>query len=383
MKILQFQGQAFSSLHRKNNATPALQLWFLLPTKLFTMFSLTVDYDKLENGLKVTASRAASAASKRAEEVRLAQNDIAALLAQKRVEKAKMLAENSILQEYYHEIFNLVEVMCLTLLEHIDEFRNDEDIRTKVRVEQAVHSLIWATPRMIHELPSLKIVAEQMLLRFGKQYFDVCLSNKSNKVNEIMVCRLAPSTFKSTTLIRYLAEIARIRNIPFDPDKSLLKDDEKEFSDSFLLDFTKLQSEKEFRLYIPLWSLVRMPEDGIELSKKERIRRDFAEKHLFPLMRKSAVDKEFFKQASMLFYELLVKQEPLLNEEYNKNPADILHVICTTILHYTDSFVFNPNYGAFDDTPRIQRRPDKRIRIVETQEHRILLKHFRNMLRRR
>ncbi|XP_003372436.1 sodium/potassium-transporting ATPase subunit beta-1-interacting protein 3 [Trichinella spiralis] len=290
------------------------------------MFSLTVDYDKLENGLKVTASRAASAASKRAEEVRLAQNDIAALLAQKRVEKAKMLAENSILQEYYHEIFNLVEVMCLTLLEHIDEFRNDEDIRTKVRVEQAVHSLIWATPRMIHELPSLKIVAEQMLLRFGKQYFDVCLSNKSNKVNEIMVCRLAPSTFKSTTLIRYLAEIARIRNIPFDPDKSLLKDDEKEFSDSFLLDFTKLQSEK---------------------------------------------------------YELLVKQEPLLNEEYNKNPADILHVICTTILHYTDSFVFNPNYGAFDDTPRIQRRPDKRIRIVETQEHRILLKHFRNMLRRR
>ncbi|KAL1238357.1 IST1 [Trichinella spiralis] len=213
-----------------------------------------------------------------------------------------------------------LEVMCLTLLEHIDEFRNDEDIRTKVRVEQAVHSLIWATPRMIHELPSLKIVAEQMLLRFGKQYFDVCLSNKSNKVNEIMVCRLAPSTFKSTTLIRYLAEIARIRNIPFDPDKSLLKDDEKEFSDSFLLDFTKLQSEKEFRLYIPLWSLVRMPEDGIELSKKERIRRDFAEKHLFPLMRKSAVDKEFFKQ-----YELLVKQEPLLNEEYNKNPADILH----------------------------------------------------------
>ncbi|KRX16228.1 IST1 -like protein [Trichinella nelsoni] len=369
MKILQFQGQAFSSLHRKNNATPALQLWFLLPTKLFTMFSLTVDYDKLESGLKVTASRAASAASKRAEEVRLAQNDIAALLAQKRVEKAKMLAENSILQEYYLEIFNLVEVLCLTLLEHIDEFRNDEDLRTKARVEQAVHSLIWATPRMIHELPSLKIIAEQMLLRFGKQYFDVCLSNKSNKVNEIMLCRLAPPTFKSTTLIRYLAQIARIRNIPFDPDTSYLKDDEKELSDSFLFDFGKLQSEREFRLYIPLWSMVRMPEDGIELSKQERIKRDFAEKHLFPLMRKSA-------------YELLVKQEPLLNEEYNNNPSDILHVICTTILHYTDSFVFNPNYGAFDDTPRIQKRPDKRIRIVETQD-RILLKHFRSMLRRR
>ncbi|KRX48581.1 IST1 -like protein [Trichinella murrelli] len=326
MKILQFQGQVFSSLHRKNNATPALQLWFLLPTKLFTMFSLTVDYDKFESGLKVTASRAASAASKRAEEVRLAQNDIAALLAQKRVEKAKMLAENSILQEYYYEIFNLVEVMCLTLLEHIDEFRNDEDLRTKARVEQAVHSLIWATPRMIHELPSLKIIAEQMLLRFGKQYFDVCLSNKSNKVNEVMLCRLAPPTFKTATLIRYLAKIASIRNIPFNPDTSSLKDDGKEFSDSFLFDFGKLQSEK---------------------------------------------------------YELLVKQEPLLYEEYNKNPADILHVICTTILHYTDSFVFNPNYGAFEDTPRIQKKSDKRIRIVETQDPRILLKHFRSMLRRR
>ncbi|KRX55759.1 IST1 -like protein, partial [Trichinella sp. T9] len=333
-------------LHRKNNATPALQLWFLLPTKLFTMFSLTVDYDKFESGLKVTASRAASAASKRAEEVRLAQNDIAALLAQK------------------------LEVMCLTLLEHIDEFRNDEDLRTKARVEQAVHSLIWATPRMIHELPSLKIIAEQMLLRFGKQYFDVCLSNKSNKVNEVMLCRLAPPTFKTATLIRYLAKIASIRNIPFNPDTSSLKDDGKEFSDSFLFDFGKLQSEKEFRLYIPLWSMVRMPEDGIELSKQERIKRDFAEKHLFPLMRKSA-------------YELLVKQEPLLYEEYNKNPADILHVICTTILHYTDSFVFNPNYGAFEDTPRIQKKSDKRIRIVETQDPRILLKHFRSMLRRR
>ncbi|KRZ70154.1 IST1 -like protein [Trichinella papuae] len=354
-----------------------------LKNKLFTMFSLTVDYNKLEKGLKATASHAAASANKRAEAVRLAKNDIAALLAQKRVEKAKMSAENLILQEYYFEIYNLVEVLCLTLLEHIEDFRNDEDLRMKVRLEQAVHTLIWATPRMIHDIPSMKIIAEQMLLRYGKQFFDVCLSNKSNKVNEIMVYRMTPQKMKSTTIHRCLAEIARSRNIPFNPDPSWLTEDNKAFAENYLFDFTKIKSEKEFRLFIPLWSLVRLPENGVELNKQERIRRDFAEKHLFPLMRKSAVDKEFFKQASMLFFALLVKQEPLLNEEYNKNPADILHVICTTIMHYTKSFVFNPNYGAYEDTPRIKKRPDKKIRILESQDHKILLKHFRGMLKKR
>ncbi|KRZ70152.1 IST1 -like protein [Trichinella papuae] len=334
------------------------------------MFSLTVDYNKLEKGLKATASHAAASANKRAEAVRLAKNDIAALLAQKRVEKAKMSAENLILQEYYFEIYNLVEVLCLTLLEHIEDFRNDEDLRMKVRLEQAVHTLIWATPRMIHDIPSMKIIAEQMLLRYGKQFFDVCLSNKSNKVNEIMVYRMTPQKMKSTTIHRCLAEIARSRNIPFNPDPSWLTEDNKAFAENYLFDFTKIKSEKEFRLFIPLWSLVRLPENGVELNKQERIRRDFAEKHLFPLMRKSA-------------FALLVKQEPLLNEEYNKNPADILHVICTTIMHYTKSFVFNPNYGAYEDTPRIKKRPDKKIRILESQDHKILLKHFRGMLKKR
>ena len=58
-------------------------------------------------------------------------------------------------------------------------------------LEEPISSIIWATPRLQSEVQELVIVADQLTLKYGKEFAQSCRSNALQIVNEKLVHKLS------------------------------------------------------------------------------------------------------------------------------------------------------------------------------------------------
>jgi vacuolar protein sorting-associated protein IST1 len=105
-------------------------------------------------------------------------------------------------------------------------------------ISEAVASIIWVAPRLISDVAELKIISDQFALKYGKIYADACRagvppSNVSDKLQHKMSIQAPPKLLVE----KYLIEIAKIYNIDYEPDQSIMKDDSQQRPDGFLIDF--------------------------------------------------------------------------------------------------------------------------------------------------
>lgn len=127
----------------------------------------------------------------------------------------------------------IVEMFCDLLLARfglVTQLKELDD-----GISEAVSSIIWVAPRLQADCAELKIISDMLTAKYGKPYADACRAavppaNVSDKLQHKMSIQAPPKLLVE----KYLIEIAKIFNIDYEPDQSIMKDDSR--PDGFLID---------------------------------------------------------------------------------------------------------------------------------------------------
>jgi vacuolar protein sorting-associated protein IST1 len=95
-----------------------------------------------------------------------------------------------------------------------------------------VSSLIWVAPRLEAEVGELKVIADELSNKYGKEFAQMCRSNRAQKVNEKLMIKMSEQAPDALLVEKYLLEIAKSHNVPFKPDSDLAVRDPYYFYDS-------------------------------------------------------------------------------------------------------------------------------------------------------
>ena len=57
-------------------------------------------------------------------------------------------------------------------------------------LEESIATILWAAPRLQAEVPELKIVSDQLTLKYSKEFAQCCRTNTLNNVNEKVMHKL-------------------------------------------------------------------------------------------------------------------------------------------------------------------------------------------------
>ena len=83
---------------------------------------------------------------------------------------------------------------------------------------ESISSLIWVTPRLQADVQELKIVSDQLALKYGRPYAQACLSNEVGSVSERLMHKMSVQAPPKVTVEKYLIEIAKYYNVEYQPD---------------------------------------------------------------------------------------------------------------------------------------------------------------------
>ncbi|OWK16086.1 hypothetical protein Celaphus_00004304, partial [Cervus elaphus hippelaphus] len=89
---------------------------------------------------------------------------------------------------------------------------------------ESVSTLIWAAPRLQSEVAELKIVADQLCAKYSKEYGKLCRTNQIGTVNDRLMHKLSVEAPPKILVERYLIEIAKNYNVPYEPDSVVMSD---------------------------------------------------------------------------------------------------------------------------------------------------------------
>lgn len=102
-------------------------------------------------------------------------------------------------------------------------------------LEEPIASIIWATPRLQSECQELKVISEQLGLKYGKEFLLSCQRNELNNVNEKLIHKLGVQAPPRILVEKYLEEIAKSFNVSYIPEVD--GDLDAMAADGLLIDF--------------------------------------------------------------------------------------------------------------------------------------------------
>lgn len=208
------------------------------------MFSSGPNYNKLKTNCRLSMNRIKLLGKKKTEQAQKARKEIADYIGQGKEDRARIRVEHIIREDYLVEALEMIEMFCDLLIARFGLLQTMKEMDPGL--EECIATLIYCTPRLQSDIPELKIVCDQLTLKYKKEFADYCLSNKLNNVNEKVLHRLAATPPPKILVERYLIEIARSHNVPFEPDPKVMQEDEIALAENQLgqlIDFQGL-SEK-------------------------------------------------------------------------------------------------------------------------------------------
>ena len=82
-----------------------------------------------------------------------------------------------------------------------------------------------------------KPIADEFAAKYGKEFAMACRSNELSNVSEKVMHKLSVQAPPKTLVERYMVEIAKTYNVPFEPDASVMAQDEVLMAENLLIDF--------------------------------------------------------------------------------------------------------------------------------------------------
>uniref|UniRef100_A0ACB8EBE9 Vacuolar protein sorting-associated protein ist1 n=2 Tax=Sphaerodactylus townsendi TaxID=933632 RepID=A0ACB8EBE9_9SAUR len=114
----------------------------------------------------------------------------------------------------------ILELYCDLLLARFGLIQSMKELDSGLA--EAVSTLIWAAPRLQSEVAELKIVADQLCAKYSKEYGKLCRSNQIGTVNDRLMHKLSVEAPPKILVERYLIEIAKNYNVPYEPDSVVM-----------------------------------------------------------------------------------------------------------------------------------------------------------------
>lgn len=91
-------------------------------------------------------------------------------------------------------------------------------------LEEAIATIIWVTPRLQSEVPEFKVVSDQFTAKYGKVFSEACRSDSLENVSEKVKHKLDVRPPPKMLIERYMIEIAKSYNVPFEPDPHVMRE---------------------------------------------------------------------------------------------------------------------------------------------------------------
>ena len=173
---------------------------------------------KLKPHLKMAEQRLAILNSKKTNLIKTQKREIAQLLRDGKEEKARIRVEKLIRDDFTIEAYELLSLLCELLHERAALITSEKDCPPDLR--EACCTLIWAAPRT--EVPELKVVAEQLDLKYGKEFFNDARKNVGERANVRVVHKLGVAPPSAYLVVKYLKAIAEEYKVQWEvPDLDL------------------------------------------------------------------------------------------------------------------------------------------------------------------
>ncbi|XP_025048039.1 IST1 homolog isoform X1 [Alligator sinensis] len=176
--------------------------------------------ERLRVNLRLVINRLKLLEKKKTELAQKARKEIADYLAAGKDERARIRVEHIIREDYLVEAMEILELYCDLLLARFGLIQSMKELDSGLA--EAVSTLIWAAPRLQSEVTELKIVADQLCAKYSKEYGKLCRTNQIGTVNDRLMHKLSVESPPKILVERYLIEIAKNYNVPYEPDSVVM-----------------------------------------------------------------------------------------------------------------------------------------------------------------
>uniref|UniRef100_A0A672KSK1 IST1 homolog n=1 Tax=Sinocyclocheilus grahami TaxID=75366 RepID=A0A672KSK1_SINGR len=166
--------------------------------------------------LRVNLRLASTLSAQKTELAQKARKEIADYLSAGKDERARIRVEHIIREDYLVEAMEILELYCDLLLTRFGLIQSMKELDPGL--QEAVSTLIWAAPRLQSEVAELKIVSDQLCAKYSKEYGKLCRTNQIGTVNDRLMHKLSVEAPPKILVERYLIEIAKNYNVPYEPD---------------------------------------------------------------------------------------------------------------------------------------------------------------------
>lgn len=188
------------------------------------MFSTGPNYSKLKTNLRLAINRLKLLEKKKTELAQKARKEIADYISSGKYERAKIRVEHIIREDYLVEAMEVVEMYCDLLLARFGLIQQMKSLDEGLA--EAISSLLWVTPRLQTDVAELKVISDQLTSKYGKPYAQAACENSLNSVNEKLVHKLSVQAPSRLLVEKYLIEIAKSHDVPYEPDLDVMKEEE-------------------------------------------------------------------------------------------------------------------------------------------------------------
>jgi len=168
---------------------------------------------KLKANLKMACQRVRLVNNKMDNMVKRRKKEISKLLESGKEEKARILVEHVIREDYTMEAHELIELLCETCVARLGLICAEKEC--PFDLVQTVSTLIWVTRRV--EIPELVVVRKQFLKKYGKEFVHRAERNENAVVNARIVDKLAVKAPNAFLVLNYLNAIAKQYGVKFTP----------------------------------------------------------------------------------------------------------------------------------------------------------------------
>lgn len=199
------------------------------------MFSSDANYSKLKTNLRLALNRLKLLEKKKTELAQKARKEIADMVAAGKSERAKIRVEHIIREDYFVEALEIVEMFCDALLSRFGLLQQSKILDSSL--QESVSSLLWVAPHIQADVSEMKVISDQLTQKFGKKYTETCRSENMDTVSEKLKHKLSLRPPPKILVEKYLIEISKNYNVPYEPDLQVMQEYEQSHSiDSILFD---------------------------------------------------------------------------------------------------------------------------------------------------
>ncbi|XP_060518013.1 IST1 homolog isoform X2 [Cylas formicarius] len=184
------------------------------------MFSSSPNYTKLKTNLRLAMTRLKLLEKKKSELTEKTRREIAEFLTAGKVERARIRVEYIIREDYLVEALEIVEMYCDLLVARFGLISNMKELDEGIA--EAVSSLIWVAPRLQSDIQELKIIADLLSAKYGPSYAEACRIESVESISPKLKHKMAIQAPPKILVEKYLIEIAKCFNIPYEPDLEVM-----------------------------------------------------------------------------------------------------------------------------------------------------------------